>query len=148
MAERPSLRALLRRDYPARVAGVFTLLFGVGALVPLAAAPLVADGEDRRFCLFFAGCFGVFVIGCCTYFLRRMSWIRRLTERGVVVDGRVLVVDQNSEDVWYMIVGYEWDGVPHRAWQGTGDKSKFQPGDTVRLLVDPARPDKAWPAES
>ena len=91
---------------------------------------------------------GLFAVGCCAYFLRRMSWIRRLTERGVVVDGRVLVVDQNSEDVWYLIVGYEWDGVPHRAWQGTGDKSKFQPGDTVRLLVDPARPDKAWPAES
>lgn len=148
MLERPSLGALLRRDHPAKVGGGFTAIFGLMAVGGLVGA-MFYDGEDhRRAALFFAGVFTLFALGTGIYFFRRMFWIRRLTTVGVVVDGRVLTVDQNSEDVWYMIVGYQVDGENYQAWQGTGDRSRFNPGDTVRLLVDPKRPASAWVAET
>ncbi|MBN8626322.1 MAG: hypothetical protein J0M17_12615 [Planctomycetes bacterium] len=144
---RPSVRALLRRDHPAKVGGGFMAIFGLMAGGGLIGATFY-DGEDRRAALFFAGVFALFALGTGIYFFRRMFWIRRLTTVGTVVDGRVLVVDQNTEDVWYMIVGYQVDGASYRAWQGTGDRSRFNPGDTVRVLVDLQRPDSAWVAES
>ncbi|MGC3965912.1 MAG: DUF3592 domain-containing protein [Pirellulales bacterium] len=147
MSDWPSVRTLLRRDHPAKTFGAFVVLFGVGAFAGLVGAMFTA-GESRTSAWFLAGTFGLFALGCGAVFLRRLLWIRRLTTHGVVVDGRVLVVDQNSEDVWYMTVGYEIDGANYRISQGTGDRSRFNPGDAVRLLVDPDRPDKAWVAES
>jgi hypothetical protein len=47
-----------------------------------------------------------------------------------------------------MIVGYQWAGESRQVWQGTGTRSRFNVGDTVRLLVDPLHPKKAWVAET
>jgi hypothetical protein len=143
---RPSLRALLRRDYPSLTFAGFTLLFALGAIV---GGVLMATGtpDDADFAMFFAGIFALFALGCGIVFARRLSWIVGLTRRGVVVEGIVRRNDTNSEDVWFLEVDYEFAGAKHRTSKGTGTQSRFAPGDTVRLLVDPDRPTKSWIAE-
>ncbi|MBA4017088.1 MAG: hypothetical protein C0483_07950 [Pirellula sp.] len=147
MSDRPPLRALLRRDHPGRTFGIFTALFGVGAACGLVASFLVGE-EARPDCLGFAATFGLFSLVIGAVFARRLWLLHHLVVHGMIVEGSVLVVAQNTEDVWYLIVGYEVAGEKHRISQGTGDRSRFSPGDTVRLLVDPESPARAWIAET
>lgn len=144
---RPSITALLRRDYPSQTFGAFAAIFAILAVV-VGTAMLRVDPPKPDEAAIFGGCFGLFALGTGFVFVRRLRWIVGLTRRGVVVDGTVLRSDTNSEDIWYLAVGYDFDGRSYHFTQGTGSKSRFTAGDVVRILVDPQRPDKAWLTES
>lgn len=141
----PSLRALLRRDYPSQAIFAFTLLFGVGAVIAVAAT--AAEPREREFAAIFAGVFGLFALGCAIVLVRRLRWIMRLARRAVVVDGTVRRSDTNTEDIWFIEVDYEFAGAAYHAKKATGWTKRFAPGDIVRLLVDPERPERAWIAD-
>jgi len=142
----PSIRAILRRDYPSQTFGAFAVLFGLGAIIG-GAAMATADPKDRDFAAIFAGLFALFALGCAVVFALRLRWIMRLVRRGVVVDGIVRRNEANSEEIWFLDVEYEFAGTKYRTTKGTGLKSRFAVGDAVRLLVDPERPDRAWIAD-
>jgi hypothetical protein len=141
----PSLRLLLRRDYPSQAIFAFTLFFGVGAMIAVAGA--AAEPREREFAAIFACVFGLFALGCGIVVVRRLRWIMRLARRAVVVDGTVRRSDANTEDIWFIEVEYEFAGTEYRAKKATGWKNRFAPGDIVRLLVDPERPERAWIAD-
>lgn len=134
----PSGLALLRSDYTAHAVAVFVVmwvLLSIGVGIGFAwKNPLLTTA--------FAGLTGLIVLGGGGFALVRAGRVRGLYLRGARVTGRVKALGENAERVAWVDVEYAFDGRTHELRHVTG-KPRYEVGDAVHVLVDPARPTRS-----
>jgi len=152
MTQQLSIRRVLKRDWPSCVCSVFLVLWWS---IALAAYLLAALGypEDRDVWLL-AHLMGVGGLGSTALLgaviVRRVHIIRQVFGRGEVVQGEVLRVGENSEDVGHAVVAYHYQGrqyLVRNVTEGAVGRGGLTPGDPVDIMLDPSNPSRAFIAK-
>ena len=88
---------------------------------------------------------GALVLGFVLY----SKWAEVTSRRSTVrVRGQVAKVFGHRHATSYFI-RYDWEGEERSAeWRGPPLRQRFQPGDALEILVDPAQPDVPIPEQS
>ncbi len=147
-----SVRRILKRDWPCFGLVIF---IGCGWLVGIGDYVLMAMWfrEDRDGWAL-AHILGVGVLFatvlCAVVIVWRMQVIRRVFGSGEVVQGHVLSVGENSEDIGYALIAYQYQGRDYctrNVTEGASERGGLTPGELVELVVDPAKPSRAFVAK-
>jgi hypothetical protein len=142
---------ILKRDWPA-----FTLLLFLGfwwlAMIAIVALTASATGwqslgSDKLLLVLFGFFSALITVVCGGIVWWRVRTVRRVFAAGVVVEGEVGYVGENSEDIGYAVVLYRYNGRDYRvqnATEGAPGRGGLAVGDTVELVVDPLKPARAF----
>ena len=121
----------------------------MGVLVSLAVAAVMlaislsrASNQERQQFRAVTACAAVVIAAGLSY---RIWRIRRVFAAGAVVIGRVLEIDVNADNVHSAIAAYEFEGQRYQVKNTTEATGQmFSEGDAVELVVDPAKPSRAY----
>lgn len=133
---------LLLRDH-----AIWGLVGFTVALWTIAVAVCLCAGDSRTAAGVLVAA-GISSLACGSCLVWRVWSIGRLLARGIPVTGLVLIVEANCETASRLVIGYRYDGQPHRLLWLTGPFPTHRRGDEVRLLVDPDRPTHSLLCES
>jgi hypothetical protein len=149
MAHRLSVGRILSRDWPAYIWTVFTvcgLLFLVGGY--LVVGIWFRQDADSWVTAHITAMVGlVMLIACGALMIRRIRLLQDVFARGEVVQGQVLLLGENSEDVGYAVIGYHYRGKDYKVQnvtEGVAGRGGLKPDDEVDLVVDPRDPTRAF----
>jgi hypothetical protein len=152
MAHHLSVGRILKRDWPSFVfAGSITVwwLLVLGAYL-LAAVCYPRDSESWLIA-HLMGVVGLVLTGLLgTVLVRRIHIIKQAFGCGEMVQGEVLGVGENSEDVGYAVVAYQYQGRQYlvsNVTEGAVGRGGLTPGARVDLMVDPRTPSRAFIAK-
>lgn len=142
MSSSPAILRLIRDDHIARgLTFMVTVMWALVALFFVFVLP--KDDDDAASVAIFGALCLLTTIGCGGWAAWRVAMLRRLILSGVETPGRVVTVAENSEEIWYMILAYDFDGRAYQTKNVTGTHPGYEPGQIVTLLVDPHRPKRA-----
>jgi hypothetical protein len=134
--EPPSIGRIIRQDWMSFALAVLATVWAVGTL---GLVTVRSESNAPPAILLLTG------IACLLILGHRVGQIRRAFTIGQVVTGRVVVAATNFENDHYVIAAYEFGGRKYRAkavTEGTG--RSFRQGDLVEMVVDPAKPSRAY----
>lgn len=135
----PTRWRILRSDYAAQAIAIFTFLwFAMAATIGFG-----TSFKDPMLTAIFAGLTGLIVILGGGFVLVRTERLKRLYARGTAVEGKVLRLGDNGENVQHAVVGYAIGEAKYETRLVTGTNQKYAVGDAVEVLVDPERPSRA-----
>jgi hypothetical protein len=149
MAHQLSVGRVLKRDWPSLT---FAVSLGIWWSLVLACYLLVlvwypTDSEGRLIA-HLMGVVGIVMTAVFgTVIVRRIRIIRQVFGRGEVVQGEILSVGENSEDVGYAVVAYQYQGrqyLVRNVTEGAVGRGAFAPGAPVDVVVDPSKPSRAF----
>jgi hypothetical protein len=151
MAHQLSVGHILRRDWPSFILTVFIIglwLVTIACNLWAAVTPNLEDEEDWLMMASFMGVGNLLVTAVCgTVVVWRVLLIRRVFAQGEVVRGRVLLVGENSEDIGYAVIVYQYQGREYRVrnvTQGAVGRGGLASDDPVDIVVDPRKPSRAF----
>jgi hypothetical protein len=148
MAYQLSVGRILKRDWASFILSVTIIFMWLATTCYfVAVTPNSEDKEDRLMdSLMGVGTLLVTAVSG-TVIVWRLLLIRRVFARGEVVPGRILHLGENSEDIGYAVIAYQYQGREHRVknvTEGLVGRGGFAPGDPVDLVVDPRKPSRAF----
>lgn len=152
MAYQLSVGRILRRDWPSFGLAVFVSCCW---LVAVAAYVLMVfwfpeDRDNWALAHINGACFAVATVLCMGVIIWRIRTIRRVFRGGEVVRGHVVSVGENSEDISYASIAYQYQGRDYQTknvTEGASGRGGLTPGDLVDIVVDPAKPSRAFVAK-
>lgn len=152
MPHQLSFGRVLRRDWPSFGLSVFlSFVWGfaiTGYVVAAIWYPLDAEGWVLVRLLGLSA-LGITVL-CGTVIVWRIHRIRQVFARGEVVRGQVRSIGENSEQIAYAVIAYEYLGreyVVNNVTEGVGGRRQFTPNEAVDIVVDPSKPSRAFIAK-
>jgi hypothetical protein len=145
VAHQLSFGHILKRDWPSFILSVFVCGLWLTVIFLLGLTPSPEDKEAGRLALFMGVGTLLVTAVCGTVIAWRLLLIHRVFAHGEVVQGRVLHVGENSEDIGYAVIVYQYQGREHRVKNVTGvGRGGLAPDDPVDIVVDPRKPARAF----
>lgn len=148
MPHQLSIGRVWKRDWPAFGLSIFLGLIWLtviaGYVVSAVWYPQDAEGGMIA-CVLGIGA-AITTILCGAVIVWRIHIIRHVFARGEVVRGQVLSVGENSENIGYAVVTYEFQGhkyLVNNTTEGAGGR-RLTPDEAVDIVVDPSKPSRAF----
>jgi hypothetical protein len=152
MAYKLSVGRILKRDWPSfGLAVVISAFWLIAAACYLVVVVWYPEDKEGRLLGYFLAVGALLVTALCgAVLVWRLRIIRRVFACGEVVRGQVLIVGENSEDVGYAVIAYQYQGREYRVTNVTEKpwgREGLAPDDPVDIVVDPSKPSRAFIAK-
>jgi hypothetical protein len=149
MAYQLSVGRVWKRDWPSFVLVGFTgclWLMVVGAYL-LLVFRFPDDHDGWRLAHLLSVIVAGITLLCGSIIILRLRTIRRVFRSGEVVHGRVESIGENSEDIGYAQLAYQYQARDYQTknvTEAAAERGKMKPGDNVAIVVDPSKPSRAF----
>lgn len=144
----PSTGRILRRDWPAFGLTLFVWWLAVAVLGFLGVGLHPGAWEAEPALGIALGLVSLLVTAATSTFIGwRVRLIRQVFARGVMLEGRIVQVGENTEGIGYAVVGYRYDGREYQVrnvTEGLPRPGDLKVGAMVEVVVDPVQPSRAF----